>query len=341
MKRMDIFCASQASTAICMSMDHHNPSSSSSSSAAAQLGGRAIDRYNPIIRDGRRITTNINIPCTSQVPSPINPKPYHLLNDKYKKPSSSLKIDDDNNNNNNKSTKHSDLENAKKKKKKKYKKDYESKENVEFATKKRDFVAPPADSSRYLLSDTAFVDGLLSDYDFIKPPPPLLTVENKEDDSKIVTNSNAIIHAKSSSSSARLDTPVSNQVNSLASLSVCKSEFATIKENIWFFSQPQVVVLRVSLHCKGCAGKVKKHLSKMEGVKSYNIDFAAKKVTIVGDVTPASVLASVSKVKNAQFWPESSNVAPPSNQNQNLCLFTLFEGSSSETDAPSSEVGIF
>jgi hypothetical protein len=27
----------------------------------------------------------------------------------------------------------------------------------------------------------------------------------------------------------------------------------------------QVVVLKVFLHCKACAGKVKKHLSKMEG----------------------------------------------------------------------------
>jgi len=39
------------------------------------------------------------------------------------------------------------------------------------------------------------------------------------------------------------------------------------------------------------------------GVTSFNIDFAAKKVTVVGDVTPFSVLASISKVKNAQFWP--------------------------------------
>ena len=35
---------------------------------------------------------------------------------------------------------------------------------------------------------------------------------------------------------------------------------------------------------------------------SFNIDFAAKKVTVVGDVTPLSVLASVSKVKSAQLW---------------------------------------
>ncbi|KAG8098768.1 hypothetical protein GUJ93_ZPchr0013g33946 [Zizania palustris] len=67
-------------------------------------------------------------------------------------------------------------------------------------------------------------------------------------------------------------------------------------------TQEQVVVLKVSLHCKACAGKVKKHLSKMEGVTSFNIDFAAKKVTVVGDVTPLGVLNSVSKVKNAQFW---------------------------------------
>ncbi|CAN6286370.1 unnamed protein product [Urochloa humidicola] len=67
-------------------------------------------------------------------------------------------------------------------------------------------------------------------------------------------------------------------------------------------AQEQVVVLKVSLHCKACAGKMKKHLSKMEGVTSFNIDFAAKKVTVVGDVTPLGVLNSVSKVKNAQLW---------------------------------------
>ncbi|XP_073009362.1 uncharacterized protein [Typha latifolia] len=67
--------------------------------------------------------------------------------------------------------------------------------------------------------------------------------------------------------------------------------------------QEQVVVLRVSLHCKGCEGKVRKHISKMEGVTSFTIESEKKKVTVVGDVTPLEVLNSVSKVKNAQFWP--------------------------------------
>ncbi|KAK6926909.1 Heavy metal-associated domain, HMA [Dillenia turbinata] len=65
----------------------------------------------------------------------------------------------------------------------------------------------------------------------------------------------------------------------------------------------QVVELRVSIHCRGCEGKVRKHISKMEGVTSFSIDLATKKVTIIGDVTPLGVLTSVSKVKNAQFWP--------------------------------------
>ncbi|KAH6802587.1 hypothetical protein C2S51_034033 [Perilla frutescens var. frutescens] len=64
----------------------------------------------------------------------------------------------------------------------------------------------------------------------------------------------------------------------------------------------QVVVLRVSLHCRGCERKMRKHISRMEGVRSFNIDFAAKKVTVTGNVTPLEVLSSISKVKNAQLW---------------------------------------
>ncbi|KAK9062609.1 hypothetical protein SSX86_019797 [Deinandra increscens subsp. villosa] len=70
-------------------------------------------------------------------------------------------------------------------------------------------------------------------------------------------------------------------------------------------SRNQVVELRVSIHCKGCEGKVKKHISRMEGVKSFHIDLESKKVTVIGDITPLSVLASISKVKNAQLWPSS------------------------------------
>ncbi|XP_054793940.1 protein SODIUM POTASSIUM ROOT DEFECTIVE 1-like [Prosopis cineraria] len=77
-------------------------------------------------------------------------------------------------------------------------------------------------------------------------------------------------------------------------------------------SRNQVVVLRVSLHCKGCAAKVGKHISRMQGVTSFSIEMEKKKVTIVGDVTPLGALASVSKVKNAQLWPSPTSFSSSS-----------------------------
>ncbi|XP_074579043.1 uncharacterized protein LOC141835499 [Curcuma longa] len=65
----------------------------------------------------------------------------------------------------------------------------------------------------------------------------------------------------------------------------------------------QVVVMRVSIHCQGCAGKVRKHISKMEGVTSFSIDLESKRVTVMGHVSPVGVLESISKVKKAEFWP--------------------------------------
>ncbi|KQK05217.1 heavy metal-associated isoprenylated plant protein 23 [Brachypodium distachyon] len=69
-----------------------------------------------------------------------------------------------------------------------------------------------------------------------------------------------------------------------------------------FHLEPKTVELRVSMHCNGCAKKVHKHISKMEGVTSFEVDLARKKVVVTGDVTPLEVLRSVSKVKLAQLW---------------------------------------
>ncbi|WCJ41170.1 Heavy metal transport/detoxification superfamily protein [Euphorbia peplus] len=82
-----------------------------------------------------------------------------------------------------------------------------------------------------------------------------------------------------------------------------KSNSPALKLSSSARSHDQVVVLWVSIHCKGCEGKVRKHISKMEGVTSFSIDLTAKKVTVIGNVTPLGVLASLSKVKNAQLWP--------------------------------------
>ncbi|GLJ10427.1 hypothetical protein SUGI_0128040 [Cryptomeria japonica] len=71
---------------------------------------------------------------------------------------------------------------------------------------------------------------------------------------------------------------------------------------------PKVVVLKVSLHCQGCAKKVRRHLSKMEGVISVAIDLEKKMVTVMGNVSPIGILESVCKVKNAELWPSSIKI---------------------------------
>ncbi|WCJ28241.1 Chloroplast-targeted copper chaperone protein [Euphorbia peplus] len=258
---MNFSCASQASTAVCMSLDQPS-SSSASASSSTPFGGRSIDRHNPIIRDTRRTTTATTprtslslAPCTSQ-PPPINPLPYRLL---QKSTKDHIKISI------------SRKSNAKKDKKIKRTTDDDERKKKEFSAPAKkddvvvkknrgkrvdDLITPPG-SSRYLLSEKDLID-----YDPVLALVPVVSGAAQ-------SNTRNLIHCSSSSS-----------MSSNASLR----------------PSSQVVVLKVSLHCRGCEGKVRKHISRMEGVKSFNIDFAAKKVTIEGDVTPLGVLASISKV---------------------------------------------
>ncbi|KAI4383837.1 hypothetical protein MLD38_009633 [Melastoma candidum] len=96
--------------------------------------------------------------------------------------------------------------------------------------------------------------------------------------------------------------PARHPVNSDGSPSVKASCSARTRD--------QVVVLRVSLHCKGCESKVRKHLSRMEGVRSFSIDGEKKVVTVKGEVTPLSLLESVSRVmKNTQLLSPSPSLS--------------------------------
>ncbi|ONK73993.1 uncharacterized protein A4U43_C03F1690 [Asparagus officinalis] len=82
-----------------------------------------------------------------------------------------------------------------------------------------------------------------------------------------------------------------------ATASVAAPPVASTRDQLF-----QVVVMRVSIHCQGCAGKLRKHISKMEGVTSFSIDLESKRVTVMGHVSPAGVLQSISKIKKAEFW---------------------------------------
>ena len=70
----------------------------------------------------------------------------------------------------------------------------------------------------------------------------------------------------------------------------------------------QTVVLKVGMSCGGCAGAVKRVLSNMEGVETFDIDLEQKKVTVKGNVEPDAVLQTVSKTgKKTEFWPKESS----------------------------------
>ncbi|XP_016444992.2 protein SODIUM POTASSIUM ROOT DEFECTIVE 2 [Nicotiana tabacum] len=255
----DIFCASQAATAICLSMEE--ASSSSASSSSIQLGGgsisssRAIDRYNPIIRDSRRTgPKSVSAPCSAH--SPISPKPQNKNRKSSSKPAKETK------------RKGSRKPLIGKDNEKRKSSSVEGNENISIktssswrCTKPGEFITPPG-SSRYLLGEKSNLLDALSDFD------PVLKL--------VPSNSVEAVKIETDESCAQKPPPSSASTN-------------------------QVVVLRVSLHCKGCERKMRKHISGMQGVTSFNIDFAAKKVTVIGDVTPLGVLASISKVKNAQL----------------------------------------
>ncbi|KAI8570974.1 hypothetical protein RHMOL_Rhmol01G0081000 [Rhododendron molle] len=82
-------------------------------------------------------------------------------------------------------------------------------------------------------------------------------------------------------------------------------------QTLAFQLKPKMVVLRVSMHCNGCARKVEKHISKIEGVTSYHVDLETKMVVVTGDIVSLEVLESVFKVKNAELWTENDEARQP------------------------------
>ncbi|ONK57406.1 uncharacterized protein A4U43_C09F190 [Asparagus officinalis] len=65
----------------------------------------------------------------------------------------------------------------------------------------------------------------------------------------------------------------------------------------------ETVVLKVGMSCQGCVGAVKRVLTKMEGVETFDVNIDEQKVTVKGNVTPDAVLQTVSKTgKKTSFW---------------------------------------
>ncbi|KAK1292337.1 hypothetical protein QJS10_CPB17g01922 [Acorus calamus] len=75
------------------------------------------------------------------------------------------------------------------------------------------------------------------------------------------------------------------------------------KEEDIKFLKIQTCVLKVNIHCDGCKQKVKKLLQKIDGVYKTTIDAEQGKVTVSGNVDPATLIKKLNKSgKHAELW---------------------------------------
>uniref|UniRef100_A0A5B7AV15 Putative GMFP7 family protein n=1 Tax=Davidia involucrata TaxID=16924 RepID=A0A5B7AV15_DAVIN len=69
--------------------------------------------------------------------------------------------------------------------------------------------------------------------------------------------------------------------------------------------QLQTVEIKVRIDCEGCERKVKRAVEGMKGVQSVDVEPKQNKLTVVGYVDPAKVVARVAHRtgKKAELWP--------------------------------------
>ncbi|CDP10837.1 unnamed protein product [Coffea canephora] len=62
-------------------------------------------------------------------------------------------------------------------------------------------------------------------------------------------------------------------------------------------------VLRVNIHCEGCKKKIRKTLLKIDGVYAVKIDVDQQKVTVTGNVDPATLIKKLATAgRHAELW---------------------------------------
>lgn len=69
------------------------------------------------------------------------------------------------------------------------------------------------------------------------------------------------------------------------------------------FLKTQSCVLRVNIDCDGCKDKVRRKLLKIDGVYTVKIDVDQQRVTVTGNVDPATLIKKLDKAgKHAELW---------------------------------------
>ncbi|KAH9624387.1 hypothetical protein KSS87_011898 [Heliosperma pusillum] len=324
-KGIDLSCVSPSSTAICSSMDQRSIIKNTTKSFQ-RLNSYLGDHYKTLTNNSNNNNNTINpyyspptrAPCISELPFTPRPSSFSSYRDKTPKFTSEVK--------------HSHVLTTRRR------------SSVELRDIKHYNSNKYSNSSRYLLAESRYLDSVygsnnnnnnksttsnLSGKDNNTPSTPVFGYQGRRSTSGIETKRFASMlddekdkirqhfslidvgdndHRRGKSGIKQRNSGEKEFDGQSQSRSQRHGSMGMESSRA---SPDQVVVLRVSLHCKGCENKLRKHLTKMEGVTSYSIDMETKKVTVIGYVTPLEVLTSISKVKNAQFWP--SQVSSSSN----------------------------
>ncbi|XP_048138224.1 heavy metal-associated isoprenylated plant protein 3-like isoform X2 [Rhodamnia argentea] len=76
------------------------------------------------------------------------------------------------------------------------------------------------------------------------------------------------------------------------------------------------VVLKMDLHCDGCAKKVKRTVKHFDGVEDVKIDSVANKITVTGKVDPTKLRERLEEKtqKKVELVSHSASPSPPSQQ---------------------------
>ncbi|CAN6323876.1 unnamed protein product [Urochloa humidicola] len=74
---------------------------------------------------------------------------------------------------------------------------------------------------------------------------------------------------------------------------------------------PQPIVLKVDLHCAGCAGKVRKAIKRAPGVESVTADMAAGKVVVTGPADAAELKERIESRAKKTVQIVSAGAGPP------------------------------
>ncbi|CAA7391635.1 unnamed protein product [Spirodela intermedia] len=80
--------------------------------------------------------------------------------------------------------------------------------------------------------------------------------------------------------------------------------FHELSSTLYSSSFLEIVEIAVHMDCQGCEKKIRRAISKLQGVDTLDVDLDKQKVTVTGYMDRRKVLKTVRRTgRKAEFWP--------------------------------------